>query len=380
MRSELKKKKRLVVKIGSSILTDAEGHLDPKVFQRLATEVAELWAQGRKVILVSSGAIAAGMKRLGFDKKPHQIPKKQAMAAAGQTALMHEYEKAFAVHKLNVAQILLTRDDLANRRRFLNARHAIAELLRMEVIPVINENDTVAVHEIKIGDNDNLSALVTNVAEADLLIILTDIDAVYDADPKIKPEAKRLGIIENIDAALKKGASDTLRAGSTGGMRTKLEAAEKAADYGVITIIANGREARMVARLIEGEDLGTVILPRGGNDRLKAKKHWLAYSLRPLGALIVDAGAKEALIKQGKSLLPSGLKAIEGDFSQGDPIDVKVEGEEAFARGLAGYSAKELELIRGQKSSEIEKILGYKYFDEVVHRDDMVLLGEKAKN
>lgn len=377
MRSALKNKKRIVLKIGSSILTDAEGRLDPKVFQRLASEVAELRAAGKKVILVSSGAIAAGMKRLGFTKKPHLIPQKQAMAAAGQTALMHEYEKAFAKHEINVAQILLTRDDLANRRRFLNARHAIAELLRLDVIPIINENDTVAVHEIKIGDNDNLSALVTNVAEADLLVILTDIDAVYDADPKIKKDAKRLGVVESIDKGLWKGASDTLRAGSTGGMRTKLEAAEKAADYGVTTIIANGREPKIVERLLAAEDLGTVILPKGGTDRLTAKKHWMAYTLRPAGSLLVDAGAKEALMGKGKSLLPSGVRGVEGDFSQGDPIDVKVEGEEPFARGLSSYSAKELGLIKGCKTSEIEKLLGYKYFDEVIHRDDLVLLGDK---
>ncbi|MFO1462909.1 MAG: glutamate 5-kinase [bacterium] len=377
MRDQLKKKKRLILKIGSSILTDPEGRLDPKVFQRLAAEVAELCEGGRKVILVSSGAIAAGMKRLGFEKKPHLIPQKQAMAAAGQTALMHEYEKAFAKHGLHVAQILLTRDDLGDRRRFLNARHAIAELLRLGVIPIINENDTVAVHEIKIGDNDNLSALVTNVAEADLLIILTDIDAVYDADPKIKKDAKRLSVVESVDRALYKGASDTLRAGSTGGMRTKLEAAEKAADFGVTTVIANGREPRVVERLLAGEDLGTVLLPKGGTDRLTAKKHWLAYTLRPRGALLVDAGAKEALMAKGKSLLPSGVRDIEGDFSQGDLIEVKVAGEAPFARGLSSYSAKELGQIKGCKTGEIEKILGYKYFDEVIHRDDLVLLGER---
>ncbi|MCE9624203.1 MAG: glutamate 5-kinase [Deltaproteobacteria bacterium] len=379
MRSTLKQKKRLVIKIGSSILTDAEGRLDPLVFQRLAAEAADLQAKGRKVILVSSGAIAAGMKRLGFATKPHLIPQKQAMAAAGQTALMHEYEKAFAVHGLNVAQILLTRDDLADRRRFLNARHAIAELLKWDVIPIINENDTVAFHEIRIGDNDNLSALVTNVAEADLLIILTDIDAVFDADPKLNKDAKRLSVIASIDKSLYKGASDTLRPGSTGGMRTKLEAAEKAADYGVTTVIANGRVAKAVERILDGEDLGTVILPKDGTDRLTAKKHWLAHTLRPVGTLLVDAGAKEALIAKGKSLLPSGVKSVEGDFSQGDPIDVKVEGEAAFARGLSSYSSKELGQIMGRKTGEIEKILGYKYFDEVIHRDDMVLLSDKPK-
>ncbi|HCU25413.1 MAG TPA: glutamate 5-kinase [Deltaproteobacteria bacterium] len=374
MREQLQKKKKLVVKIGSSILTDEAGELDPKVFQGLAEEVAALRARRLQIVLVSSGAIAAGMKRLGFTRKPHPIPQKQAMAAAGQTALMHEYEKAFAKHGLIAAQILLTRDDLANRRRFLNARHTLAALLKMGVVPIINENDSVAVHEIKIGDNDNLSALVASVAEADLLVILTDIDAVYDADPKIKKDARRLSLIENIDAKLRDGASDTLRAGSTGGMRTKLEAAEKAADYGVTTVIANGGEKNVLQRILDGEDLGTVILPKGGLDRLRAKQHWLTHTLRPLGSLVVDAGAKTALVESGKSLLPSGVKAVEGQFSCGDPVDIRLEGEAPFARGLSSYSTPELERIKGKKSTEIEKILGYKYFDEVIHRDDMVLL------
>ncbi len=373
MRHLLKNKKRIVVKIGSSILSQDQTGLNSARFRKLAAQIAKLQEQKTKVILVSSGAIAAGMHRLGFARKPTVIPKKQAIAAVGQTALMYEYEKAFAKHGLFVAQILLTRDDLTNRRRFLNARHAIAELLKLNIIPVINENDTVAVHEIKVGDNDNLSAFVTNVVEADLLIILTDIDAVYDADPRVIKTAQRLSIIENIDNKLRQAAADTQRAGSTGGMRTKLEAAEKATRYGVPTLIVDGNEPKIIERVLAGEDLGTLILPQEGVNRLSAKKHWLAYTLRPAGTLILDAGARDAILK-GKSLLPSGIKAYRGDFSQGDPVDFALEDGTAFARGLTSYSSEELSKILGRKTTEIEKILGYKYFDEVVHRNDMVLL------
>jgi glutamate 5-kinase len=374
MRKTLKNKKRIIIKIGSSVLVDGEGRLSPTRFRALASEVAWLRKEKKEVVLVSSGAIAAGMHRLGFKKKPALIPQLQAIAAAGQTALMHEYENTFAKHKLAVAQILLTRDDLANRRRFLNARHAIYELLRLGIVPIINENDTVAVHEIKVGDNDNLSALVTNVVEGDLLIILSDIDGVFEADPRLRKDARRLSLIENIDSSLRQGASDTLRAGSTGGMRTKLEAAEKAAHFGAATIIANGEVKKIIQKIFSGEDLGTLIIPKAGNDRLSARKHWLAYTLQPMGSVIVDNGAKTALIERGKSLLPSGIKSCEGNFHQGDPIDLKVDGEPAFARGLTTYSSQELAKIMGHKTSEIEKILGYKYFDEVIHRDDMVIL------
>jgi glutamate 5-kinase len=244
----------------------------------------------------------------------------------------------------------------------------------MKIVPIINENDTVSVHEIKVGDNDNLSALVTNVAEADLLINLSDIDGVYEADPQVNPTAKRLPLIEQIDPLLKSRASDSLRAGGTGGMATKLEAAEKAQRFGVTTIIANGGEKNVIQRILAGEELGTLILPKGGRDRLTAKKYWLAYSLHPVGSIVVDEGAKRVLIEQGKSLLPSGVKSYEGEFHQGDPIDLKVAGEKPFARGLTSYSSAELDKIKGRKTSEIEALLGYKYFDEVIHRNDLVLL------
>lgn len=373
MRPSLKNKKRVVIKIGSSILSKEGTGLDSARFRKLVAQIAGLMERKVKVVLVSSGAIAAGMHRLGLKRKPSVIPQKQAIAAAGQTALMHEYEKAFAKHGLFAAQVLLTREDLANRRRFLNARHALKELLSWGIVPVINENDTVAVHEIKFGDNDNLSALVTNLVEADLLMILTDIDGVYDSDPRVNPGSKKIDLIENIDAKLKTAAGDTLRAGSTGGMATKLEAGEKAAHFGVATLILDGNAPKILERAMADEAVGTLILPKMEN-RLSAKKHWLAYTLQPAGRLLVDAGAREALTERGKSLLPSGIRACEGNFSGGDPIDLAVEGQKPFARGLTTYGSEELRKIMGKKTGEIEAVLGYKYFDEVIHRDDLVLL------
>src|SRR5262245_46047879 len=303
-RDIVKKAKTWVVKVGSSILTDAAGALDPSVFGGLASEVAFLIRAGLRVILVSSGAIACGMHKLGFKKKPHLIPQKQAIAAAGQITLMNHYEKAFAKEKIEVAQILLTRDDLANRRRYMNARHAIHELLGFGLVPIINENDSVVVEEIKFGDNDNLSALVTNVVEADLLVILTDIDGVYTANPQVDPEAKKIALIEDVDEKSHALAQDTLRAGSTGGMITKLQAAEKAALYGVATVITSGRSDHPLRDLYEGGEAGTLILPKETSLRLKRRKHWIAYTLKPLGRLEVDDGARSVILEKGKSLLP----------------------------------------------------------------------------
>lgn len=374
MRAKLKNKKKIVVKVGSSVLVDEEGKISASQFRALVKDLAVVVSSGVKVILVSSGAIAAGLSRLGISRRPHQIPKMQAIAAAGQTALMHEYEKAFGKHGLKCAQVLLTREDLSNRKRFLNARHTIQEIFKLGLVPIINENDTVAVHEIKVGDNDNLSSLVTGLAEADLLIGLSDVSGVYEEDPRLNPDADRIPTIRNITSRLKKGATGSHRVGSTGGMVTKLEAAEKAQRFGVATIIANGKEKNIIQRLLRGEDIGTLILPKNDSDRLSGKKHWIAYHLRSAGTLVVDRGAREVLLKKGKSLLPSGIKKVEGHFQQGDPVDLKVQGGKAFARGLVGYSSAELDKIQGCKSREIEGILGFKNFDEVIHRDDMVIL------
>ncbi|MFO1518061.1 MAG: glutamate 5-kinase [bacterium] len=373
-RQIVKKAKTWVVKIGSSILTDEKGALDPKVFKALTSDVASLVHAGKRVVLVSSGAIACGMHKLGFEKKPHLIPQKQAVAAAGQITLMNYYDKAFAREKLGIAQLLLTRGDLSDRGRYMNARHAIHEMLGFGLVPIINENDTVAVEEIKFGDNDNLSALVTNVVEADLLVILSDIEGVYTANPQLDPSATKIALIEDIDDRCHALAQDTLRAGSTGGMITKLQAAEKASHFGVATVIASGRSKGILSRLAAGEEEGTLILPKDASARLNRRKHWIAYTLKPMGQLVVDAGAKGVILEKGKSLLSSGIRQVMGIFENGDPVDLLVEGEKPFARGLVGYSSHEIEKIKGAKTIEIEARLGYKYLDEVIHRDDLVVL------
>ena len=374
MRPTLKSKRRIVIKVGSSALVGEDNQLSAARCRELARQIAPLVRGKRQVVLVSSGAIAAGLGKLGRTRKPHQIPLKQALAATGQTTLMQHYEKAFARYDLMVAQILLTLDDLSNRRRFLNARHTLDELFGLNILPIVNENDTVAVHEIKVGDNDNLAALVTHLVEADLFINLSDVDGVFEEDPRLNPKARRISVIEHIDSFLKVKAGDTLRTGSTGGMQTKLEAAEKAQRYGVASVIANGRQKNILTQILEGRDVGTLILPKEGRDRLNSRKYWLAYSLKPCGSLVVDGGAKKALMERGRSLLPSGVQDIVGRFNQGDPIDLQVSGEAPFARGLTCYSSSELSQIKGAKSADIEKILGYKYFDEVIHRNDLVLL------
>ncbi len=370
----LKKNSTWVIKVGSSILTNPQGALDPKIFQSLVNDVAYLRKLGYRVILVSSGSIACGMYKLGFKKKPHLIPQKQAIAAAGQITLMNYYEKAFSRQKIQVAQILITRDDLANRKRYINARHAIHELLNFGLVPIINENDTVSVDEIKVGDNDNLSALVTNLVEADLLVILTDQDGLYTADPRVDKNAEKIPLIENLNEKLLGFATDTLRPGSTGGMATKLQAAEKAARFGVPTIITSGKIKGTLRRIADEKEVGTLILPKESHNRLNRRKHWITFTLNPVGQIMVDAGAKDVLTQKGKSLLPSGIKKVVGDFHIGDPVDLLVDGEKPFARGLVGYSSSEIEKIKGVKTSEIEKVLGYKYLDEVIHRDDLAVL------
>ncbi len=374
MRQILKNRKKIVIKIGSSLLANANGKMDSKSYRKIAGEVHSLIKQGYWVVLVSSGAIAAGLDKFNLNKVPKQIHQKQALAAAGQISMMREYEIAFAKCDLPVGQILLNRDDLADRERFLNARHTIAELLKMKAVPIINENDSVAVDEIKIGDNDNLSALVTNLVEADLLIILTDIDGLYTADPRLDKNAQRISVLNELNDTAFSFASGTLRVGSTGGMQTKLQAAMKACHYGVPTLLASGRQKDVLAKLLKGEDLGTLILPKSGNEKVGARKHWIAYMQKASGVLWVDEGAKMVLTGKGKSLLPSGIKKVDGQFSIGDVVDIAVENGSVFARGLASYSSQEIAQIVGCKSREIEIKLGYKYADEVIHRDDLVLL------
>ena len=373
MRREiLKKIKRVVIKIGSRVITSADAGLDAAVIDRLAAEVAGVWAVNREVIIVSSGAVAAGRKALGIDGKPRTIPQKQAAAAIGQSRLMHAYEEAFALHNHKVAQILLTRDDLADRQRFLNARATLDTLLDCGIIPIINENDTVVVDEIKFGDNDNLSALVTNLTEAHLLVILTDIEGLFDKDPRTNSDARLIPMVRSITREMERGAGGAGSMAGTGGMVTKLAAAKKVGRSGVPTIIVNGRVPGQLGRALAGEDVGTLFL--AAREVLNRRKHWLAYTLRPRGRVIVDSGAAEVLHQHGRSLLPSGVIQVEGEFQRGACVRVCGPDGAEFARGITDYSHQEIAKILGHKSRQIEEILGYRYSDEIIHRDNLVIL------
>jgi glutamate 5-kinase len=366
------KARRIVVKVGSSILASVEKGLHHEVFSHLCREISELKRQGYEIVLVSSGAIAAGMEKLGYKTRPQSITQKQATAAVGQSRLMNIYESHFSHHQQMVAQILLTHDDLSHRRRFLNARNTLLTLLELGIIPIINENDTVVVDEIKFGDNDNLSALITNLIEADLLIILTDIDGLFDADPRLNPRARFISLVEDIDVEMWGMVGETTSETSVGGMLSKIQAAQKASRFGIPTVVACGTKKEVLHHILKGKEVGTLILPK--IEALSSRKHWIAFNLKPLGDVIVDDGAKKAIIQRGKSLLPSGVVKVRGSFDRGDPVSCLGPRGKEFARGLVNYSTSELEKIKGLRSEQIEMALGYKYSDEVIHRDDLVVL------
>jgi glutamate 5-kinase len=362
----------LVVKIGSQILSSGKGIEEGRI-KELVRELATLHDQGKEMVVVTSGAVAAGMTRLGARERPKTIPQKQALAAVGQIKLMALYEKFFSRFEKQVAQVLLTHEDLANRRRYLNAKHTLKTLLGQRIIPIINENDTVAVEEMQFGDNDQLSALVATLLGADLLIVLSDVEGVFERDPRLYPEAALIPLIGDLKESKGKFGDGSKSFHGTGGIVSKIAAAEKAAAAGIPTIIANGFRPGTLARVLDAnEEVGTLILANG--NRLTNRKHWIAFNLKPAGAIVVDPGAYEALVKRGKSLLPKGLKEVMGAFGVGDCVRcVDVEGRE-FARGLVNYSAQELNQIKGLHTSGIEKVLGYKVYDEIIHRDDLVLL------
>ncbi|MFB3887362.1 MAG: glutamate 5-kinase [Thermodesulfobacteriota bacterium] len=366
------KTRRIVIKVGSSILASVEKGLHYEVFSHLVKEISELKRQGYEIVLVSSGAIAAGMEKLGYKTRPQSITQKQATAAVGQSRLMNIYENYFSRHQQLVAQILLTHDDLSHRRRFLNARNTLLALLELGIIPIINENDTVVIDEIKVGDNDNLSALVTNLIEADLLIILTNIEGLCDSDPRLNPHAKCIPLVEDVDVDMGAIVGETANETSVGGMASKIQAAKKASRFGIPMVIASGTRKEVLHQILKGKEIGTLILPKGTT--LSSRKHWIAFNLNPKGDVIVDDGAKRAIVQRGKSLLPSGVVKVRGGFDRGDSVSCIGPRGKEFARGLVNYSASELERIRGLKTAQIEKALGYKYSDEVIHRDDLVVL------
>jgi glutamate 5-kinase len=370
-RQILRRVRRVVIKIGSQILSSTDG-IEEARLRALIRAMASLHDEKKEIVVVSSGAVAAGMARLGRKERPKTIPEKQALAAVGQIKLMALYERYFSKFEKSVAQVLLTHADLANRQRYINAKHTFQMLLESSIVPIVNENDTVAVEEMKFGDNDHLSALVATLLEADLLVILSDVDGVYDRDPRAFSDAKLIPLIGDVkEAKAIDGASRS--SFGTGGIATKVAAGAEAAVAGIPTIITSGLGARAVERVFDTEEqVGTLILP--DQNRLTHRKHWIAYNLKPAGDVVVDAGAYDALVQKGRSLLPSGLKEVRGIFGVGECVRcLDAQGRE-FARGLVNYSAHELNQIKGLHTSKIEKVLGYKAYDEIIHRDDLVVL------
>lgn len=364
--------RRLVVKVGSSLVTNDGRGLDHGAVAHWAEEIAALKRSGRDVVLVSSGAIAEGVKRLGWKTRPRAIHELQAAAAVGQMGLAQAYEAAFAQFELHTAQILLTHDDLADRKRYLNARTTLRTLLGLGVIPIINENDTVTTDEIKVGDNDTLGALVANLIEADVLVLLTDQQGLFTADPRKDPTAAFVHEARAGDAALEAmagGAGSTL---GKGGMLTKVLAAKRAARSGASTVIASGREPRVLTRLAAGEAIGTHLVAPTAS--LAARKQWLADHVQLAGRLLLDAGAVRALASEGKSLLPIGVTGVEGTFERGEVVGCYAPDGREVARGLVNYGAQDAARIARKPSSEIETILGYVDEAELIHRDNLVLL------
>lgn len=362
--------KRAVVKVGSGVLTHDQG-LNTKVVRRLAREVSVLMDQGYQVILVSSGAIASGMKKMDMAERPSDIPQKQAVAAVGQSRLMLEYEKSFAHYQKKVAQILLTRDDLCNRKRYLNARNTINVLLDWKIVPIINENDTVVVEELKFGDNDNLSAMITHLMDAQILINLTDIDGFYDKDPRVHKDALFIPLVSRIDRPMERAACDIPGAFGIGGMSSKVQTAKKVITSGIPVVIASGLKPNILKRLFEGRDVGTLFLPRG--EKMGSRKCWIAFTLKEQGKIKVDRGAARAICKDGRSLLPIGILDVEGDFGVGAAVSCIDPHGVSFARGLVNYNASDIRKLMGLRTDQIEQRLGYKHYDEVIHRDNLVI-------
>jgi glutamate 5-kinase len=368
-RAALKGARRVVVKIGTNALTSATGRFHRPHFERLADELLAV-ASGRELVVVSSGAIALGVERLGLSAKPKDIPGKQACAAVGQSRLMRAWEESLAPRL--VAQVLLTHADVQDRRRYLNARHTLERLLSQRVIPIINENDTVSVDEIKFGDNDTLAGLVAGLVGAEVLVILSDVEGLYDADPRGNPRARLIDEVSKVTPALLAAAGGSGSTVGTGGMATKVRAAARVTELGVRCVIAAGHTPGTLTRLFAGEAVGTLFEPGTAEPR-HARTAWIAHALKPKGILFVDAGARVAVVEKKKSLLPSGLLRVEGRFGQGDPVDIADEAG-VFARGLVAYGSDELARIAGSRTSQLEAVLGYRGLDEAVHRDDLAVI------
>ncbi len=362
--------KKLVIKVGSGTVTQSGGPPDTAYLASLAAQIAAQQALGRSVVLVSSGAIPVGMDRLKLKGRPRSIPQKQAAAAIGQGLLMHAYAEAFAAYDIPVAQVLLTRDDLRDRTRYLNARNTFDALLGHQVVPIVNENDTVAVDEIKFGDNDTLGALVASLIEADTLLLLSDIAGLYTRDPTQYPDAELIPVVETIDRSIEQSAGGAQTTIGTGGMTTKIQAAKICANTGVRMFIADGRRANVVADALNGH-CGTQFLPKP--TRLRSRQRWIAYGVLPKGTVTVNDGAKQHLVEGGKSLLPAGVTHVSGHFEAGDLVRLTDAHGHAFAQGFVNYGHTELAKIMGCRTDDILPRLGTKSGDEVIHRDNLVL-------
>ncbi len=368
----LEKAKRIVVKAGSAVLTNELG-VDQSIIDHLAQEISLLKERGKEVLLVSSGAVAAGKKKLGYRQQtPLSIKQKQAFAAIGQSLLMHDYDDAFAQHDTVVAQVLLTHSDLAHRGRYLNVRNTLLSLIQSEVIPIINENDTVSTEELKFSDNDTLAALVANLIEADMLVCLTDVDALYDKDPKNTADARPIHTVDEINEDILALAGKTTSSLGTGGMASKINAARIVASGGGCSFIGSGKQENILQDLFSGKLIGTFFLPH--KERMQKRKHWIAEVLTPKGDLVLDPGACRAIQKNGRSLLPSGIVSIEGDFNEGDCVRCRNLAGQVIAVGLINHDQARTSLIKGCKTSEVEEKFGYKGCEEVIHRDNMVIL------
>jgi glutamate 5-kinase len=365
--------RRVVVKVGSNVLTEDHG-LNLKAIRSISRQICRLIDGGIEIILVSSGAMASGIRKVGLDKRPDEIPKRQAIAAVGQAGLIMEYEKAFARYHKRVAQILLTGDDLNNRKRYLNARNTLCMLLSWQVVPIINENDTVMTEEIQFGDNDNLAAMITLLMDADILVNLTDIDGLYTKDPRTSPDADFIPLVSIIGEDIKKIAGDIPGALGTGGMLSKINAAKKVTAAGIPMIIANGSRPDVLKKLFSGKNVGTFFTPN--KKKLKSRKCWIAFTLKPKGVIRIDDGAAEAILNKGKSLLPSGIVGVEGEFSVGAPVEFRKTDDETLGTGLVNYSSTDIRKIMGLKSSQIKNRLGHKPYDDVIHRDNLAVTAE----
>ena len=364
--------KRWVIKIGSALLTKDGKGLDYAAIKDWSEQITQLRKQGIEIILVSSGSVAEGMSRMGWTKRPTELAELQAAAAIGQTGLIEAYENQFKKHDIQAAQILLTHDDISNRKRYLNARNTLRALLKFKALPIINENDTVALEEMRLGDNDTLAALAANLIEADLLVILTDQEGLFDKDPRHNDDAKLISEDSANNADLLKFVGELSTSLGSGGMGTKLTAAKRAAHSGCATVIASGREEKVLQRLAKGEDIGTLLKP--DKTQITARKQWIAGQVQVNGSLILDQGASQAIQKNGTSLLPIGIENSEGKFERGDVIDCKNSEGKIVARGVVNYSHKEVCQLYKTPSDQILRILGYAGEAEIIHRDNLVVL------